>query len=233
MCYFLLLIAVNTQAQTADEIINNYNKSIGGLEAWKKIRTLEMTGTLTVMGLDIPVKITIVADSAIRTEAIAMGNTIISAYADGKGWVLDPITKPGSKPTAMDADMVKQMQSEARVVSDLMDYKSRGHQVSVSSMTIEGIDCWHIQLTKNDGAILFYNIIKKEGVFLMSEKSTVANGTKITSQTWYSNIKTFGGLKFATTLDVKIDGDQMQTTTYDSIELNKPVDKKIFVIPAQ
>ena len=47
----LLLSSIATvHAQTADEIINKHIEAIGGKEAWKKVNSLKLTGSIVAQG---------------------------------------------------------------------------------------------------------------------------------------------------------------------------------------
>jgi hypothetical protein len=50
-------------------------------------------------------------------------------------------------------------------------------------------------------------------------------------ETYYSDIKDFGGIKFTMQRDQKINGQTFQSIHFDKIELNVAVDDKIFDMP--
>jgi hypothetical protein len=47
-----------TQAQTADEVVNKHIDAIGGKDAWKKVTSTKMEGSLNVQGTDVAITIT-------------------------------------------------------------------------------------------------------------------------------------------------------------------------------
>jgi hypothetical protein len=55
-------------AQTADEVITKHIDAIGGANAWKKVNTLRIEGTMNVQGMDVLIKSTIVNNKAFRED---------------------------------------------------------------------------------------------------------------------------------------------------------------------
>ncbi len=43
---FLFVIIQVFQAQTADDVINKYFESVGGIDKWKSLKSMKMTGNL-------------------------------------------------------------------------------------------------------------------------------------------------------------------------------------------
>ena len=53
----VMAFAVPTQAQTVDEILNNYFENTGGIEAWNKLEAMQMTAMANAQGMEIPVTV--------------------------------------------------------------------------------------------------------------------------------------------------------------------------------
>jgi hypothetical protein len=50
-------------------------------------------------------------------------------------------------------------------------------------------------------------------------------------ETWFSDLKEISGVKFFMSRDSKTQGQIFQTVKFDKIELNVPVDEKMFEMP--
>ena len=50
----LCFVFISMNAQTADEIIQKYTNTMGGLSAINSIKTAKMTGTMTIQGTEMP-----------------------------------------------------------------------------------------------------------------------------------------------------------------------------------
>ena len=82
----LLLGTISLNAQTVEEVINEYSTRMGGLEKYKAAKTVTMTGNIKQQGLTIPISIQIINGKAVRTDVNVQGTKIIEAYKNGKGW---------------------------------------------------------------------------------------------------------------------------------------------------
>lgn len=228
---FLILVAASVQAQTpsVDEIIANHAKAIGGLEALNKVTSMKSSGNVAMQGMDFPLTSQIVYKKGVRIDIEVMGQSVIKAYSNGKGWEINPFA---GKPTATELtgeDLID-MKEQINPVDKLIDYKSLGHTVVlVGEETFEGIKCWNIKFTnKESGKETSYFISASDYMLVKSSSKKSIMGQEVEAQTVYSNIKEFGGLKFPTMISVSLDGTPFQEVSIGNIELNVQIDEKIF-----
>jgi len=223
---------ISASAQTVDEIIRKYTDNMGGLDNFNKVKTVKFTATFSTQGVDMPMTIQTINNRASRSEIDANGTTIIRAYKDGKGWTQNALAGINSPKEVTGTELID-YKAGCSLANALMDYKARGHQVELQGQeTVEGLKTWKIKLTsKDDGRITTYFINVADNVLLKSAIDRDLQGRTTTVETWYSNLKTFGDLKFFMTRDSKIEGETFQTATFNNIELNLPIDEKIFDMP--
>ncbi|HMT75371.1 MAG TPA: hypothetical protein PKA77_14965 [Chitinophagaceae bacterium] len=228
---FLILVAATVQAQTpsVDEIIASYAKAIGGIEALNKVTSMKSTGSVAMQGMDLPMTSQIIFKKGIRIDVEVMGQSVIRAYGNGKGWEINPF---GGKPTAteMTGDDLLEMKEQINPVDKLIDYKNLGHKVElVGEETFEGTKGWNIKFThKETGKTSNYLISAADYMLVKTTGKKELMGQQVDEQTVYSNIKEFGGLKFPTMMAVSFNGNLFQEVSISNIELNVPVDEKIF-----
>lgn len=228
---FLILIAAAVQAQTpsADEIIANYAKAIGGIEALNKVTSIKSTGIVAMQGMDFPMTSQIIYNKGVRIDVDVMGQSVIRAYGNGKGWEINPF---GGKPTAteMTGDDLLEMKEQISPIDKLIDYKNLGHKTElVGEETFEGTKGWNIKFThKETGKTTNYLISATDYMLVKTTGKKEIMGQEVDEQTVYSNIKEFGGLKFPTLISVSFNGNPFQEVSISNIELNATVDEKIF-----
>ena len=111
-----------------------------------------------------------------------------------------------------------------------MDYKARGHKVELAGKEdVEGVSCFKINLiNKDDGKTIVYFIAVADYILVKSVASRELQGQDVEIETFYSDYKTFGGIKFPMVKTQKVMGQNFATVTYTNIELNVPVDEAIF-----
>ncbi|MEO7983282.1 MAG: hypothetical protein ABI688_04290 [Bacteroidota bacterium] len=226
---FLSFAFLSANAQTADELIQKYNTAMGGLEAFNKVTSAKLTGTYSTQGNDLPLTIQLINGKGMRTDVEAMGQSVTNVYFNGKAWKLNPFAGATS-PTEVSGAELNDFKAQASLATQLMDYKKRGHQVELQGKeTVEGIETWKIKLTnKDDGKVTTYFISTKDNTPVKSVTNRELQGQSVDVEAFYSDMKEVGGIKFFMVKNSKIEGQVFQTIKYDKIELNVPVDEKIF-----
>lgn len=228
----LAFSVLSVSAQTVDEIIKKYSDNLGGLDAFNKIKTAKITATFNTQGMDLPMTISVINGKAAKTEVDAMGSTVVRAYKDGKAWTQNPFAGV-AQPTEVTGAEVGDYKATSMLASPLMDYKARGHQVELMGQeTVEGVKTYKIKLTsKDDGKPTYYYISTSDYSIVKSESERDVQGNSVNIEVYYSNLKDFNGTKFYMTRTQKMNGETFQATTFTNIELNVPIDEKIFDMP--
>lgn len=223
------LMTLASTAQTADEIVQNYAKGMGGVEAFKKVQTAKITGTVSIQGNEFPVNIQIINGRAFRLDVDVMGQSVTNSYKDGKGWKLNPFGG-FETPTDVEGTELTDFKSQANLMGSLMDYQALGHSISLEGEAdVEGIKTHKIKLTaKEDGRVTHYYISKADYSLIKISTKREMQGAEAELDTFLSNVKEFGGLKFNMSKDQKMNGQVLQSITYTNIELNVPVEEKAF-----
>jgi hypothetical protein len=228
----LSFAVVSARAQTADDVIQKYSANMGGLEAFSKISSAKITGTYSSQGNDLSLTLQIINGKAMRTDVEVMGQSVTNVYNNGKGWKINPFAGITTA-TEVTGSELSDFKTQASLATQLMDYKARGHQVEMQGEeTVDGIKTFKIKLTnKDDGKLTTYYISIADYTIIKSVTSRDIQGKSMDVESYYSDLKEFGGIKFFMTRDSKIDGETFQTVKFEKIELNVPVDEKIFDMP--
>lgn len=226
---FFTLASVCSYAQSADAVIQKYAANMGGLEAFNKITSVKMTGTVSAQGMDLPVTTQILNGKGMRTDVEVMGNAIVNCYANGKGWKINPYAG-APEPTEVTGTELADFKAQSNVANPLMDYKARGHQVEfLGEENVDGTKAFKIKLTnKDDGKATTYFISIVDYTLLKTISSREMRGEEVEVETFFSDMKEFGGAKFFMTRVQKIEGEEFQSIRFDKLELNVPIDEKIF-----
>lgn len=228
--FVLSMIVISVHAQSADEVIGKYTANMGGLDAFNKITSAKITGTFNTQGMDFPLTQQLINRKAFRTDVEVTGKSMVSCYNNGKGWKLNPFQDKNT-PAVVTGTELNDFKSQSNLASSLMDYKARGHKVLLlGEEDIEGIKTYKIKLTsKDDGRITTYFISTKD--YTLIKSVTVINSPKgqdMEIETWYSDLEETGGVKFFMTITSRTDGQTFQEIKLKKIELNVPIDEKIF-----
>lgn len=131
-----------------------------------------------------------------------------------------PVQGMGS-PTDMPEEQVKAAQSQLDVQSVLLDYQAKG--TTVELLGKEGND-FKLKVTFKTGISTTYYIGQSDYRLNKTVSKRNINGEEVEFETTYTNYKQVDGFWFAFTATSSIQGE----TNYDKVEVNIPVDEKIF-----
>lgn len=225
---FLAFVAVSANAQTAEEVVSKFTTAMGGLDKYNQAKTVKISGSFSSQGNDFPITIQMVNGKAMRTDVDVMGQTISSAYKDGKGWRVNPFAPDPSAVDVTGPDL-NDMKTQTFFASQLMDYKARNFKIELQGQeTVEGIKTNKIKLTADDNKVTTYYIDAATSGMVKSVTTRNVNGTNVEVETYYSDLKEFNGIKYYMSRMQKVDGQVTQEVHFDKIEFDVAIDDKIF-----
>jgi outer membrane lipoprotein-sorting protein len=227
------LVAVPASAQTLDEILAKNLKAKGGLDKIKAVKTMRMTGTMTVgPGMEAPFVLEQKRPNLFRMEFTIQGMTGVQAF-DGKvGWQLMPFQ--GRKdPEPLPEDAMKQVEEQADFDGPLVDYKAKGSTLElVGKEKVDGSDAYKLKLTLKSGDVRYIFLDADQFLEVRTEGKTNIRGTDVEAESTIGDYKDVGGLMFPHALESGQKGSpQKMKMTIQKIELNVPIDDARFKMP--
>lgn len=216
--------SIMAYAQTADEIVQKHIAAIGGIDAWKKINSIKMNGSITAQGMEIPVSVTTLNGKGMRMDMTIMGTSNYMILTPSEGWTYFPIQQQ-QKPEPLTADQVKQSQDQLDVQGELVDYQVKGNKIDfIGKDDLEGTEVYKLRLTDKNGQekTLFFDA---ENFYLLRETEKMkADGKEVEATVNYSN---FQKLPEGITVPMTVDSE-MGPVAMKTIEVNPTVDESIF-----
>ncbi|GAB4038327.1 LolA family protein [Spirosoma jeollabukense] len=222
--------SISAYAQTVDEIVDKHVTAMGGLDKLKGVTSLVTERSLSVQGMEIPTKTTILVGKAMRTESSVMGNSMIQVVDGNTGWMIRPAMMQGTgEPEDMPADQLKQQLGQLDPFGALVNYKDKGNKVElVGKEKVDKADAYHLKVTTKDGQVMDEYIDATTN--LVSKVKTTMNGQD--GEISFSDYKTVEGIPFANTLDISSPQGALTMVT-TKITVNPKVDETIFKKPAK
>lgn len=184
-----------------------------------------------MMGSEVQVKVTKVEGKLFRTDFEFGGNNGYTIVTPEKGWSYIPMRS--DKPNEIPPAVLKSMQSQLDIAGPLVNYKAKGYQAALKGKeSINGNEAYNIQLTSSDGKNFTYYIDTKTDMLIqtrqMSEGGRNGGGPPKEIITNFKDYMDVGGIMFPQTVVTEGEGMGAGAMTFDKIEINIPVDQKLY-----
>jgi hypothetical protein len=228
-------LSVFAQCQTAEELVDKNIQAKGGMEKIKAIHSVHMTGKLTAGG---GFTATVTQDgmrpNLVRETFSLQGMTGVQAYDGTVGWQIQPFG--GHKdPELMGEDDVRDLLRDADFDGPLVDYREKGNTVEyLGHDVVDGDDALRLKVTLKNGDILYYYLDPDTYLEIRKEIQEFIRGSIKENVVDLGSYKPVAGVMypFSIASGPKNRPNAAQTTTIEKIDVNVPLAKSEFELPA-
>src|SRR6267378_199120 len=231
----LVWCATPLAAQTADEIIAKYVKTVGGMDRIQAVTTLRRTGKFTGGGgFEAVVVQENKRPTKVREEFSLQGMTGVNAYDGKSGWKIEPWQ--GKKdPEALSEEEMKQIVEDADFDEPLVNYQQKGNKVEFVALDqVEGTDAYKLKVTLASGDTRYYYMDTDYYVPIKIEMKRMIRGAEQEFETSLGDYKEVAGWYLPYSIESNVKGsDNRQKVTFEKIEANVALDDQRFEKPAQ
>ena len=215
--------AAQTVDISAEEIIDNYVKAIGGKEAIEKINDFKKVGSMELMGQAISVEQYFKKPNLSATILSMQGMVVQKVAFDGAVLRMSGMQGDQEFKEGMEFESIK---NGAGVCSE-MNYKANGYTLSVQGIEpINGSDAYVLKVEKNAMVITEYYDVKS-GLKVRTLSIADSPMGEIQSVSDFEDYREQAGVKFPYVQKLSASGQSM-TTTISSIEVNAGVADSMF-----
>ena len=229
------LVAVPLSAQTAEEIVARYVKTVGGMDKIQAVKTLRRTGKFTGGG---GFEATVVQENKrpnkVREEFSLQGMTGINAYDGATGWKVEPWQ--GKKdPESLSEEEMKNIIEAADFDEPLVNYEQKGNKVElVGTEQVEGTDAFKLKVTLKSGDVRYYYMDTEYYVPIKVEVKRMIRGAEQEFETSLGDYKEVAGWYLPHSMEMGRKGSaERAKITYERIEANVDIDDRRFQRPTQ
>ena len=222
----LLVSGISTvKAQNGEEILTKHITAVGGTAKWDGIKSAKMVGSMSMGGMEISITQTILTDRAMRMDISAMGMNGYTIITPNEGWMYMPFQPGMDKVTPIPADQIKASHDKLNMKGGYLVDRSKLKTVEyVGKDTVNSVPCYKIKVVDNEGNEQVAYIDMATYYLVRSELKVKVQDQEQEVDASYSN---FQKLPEGIVLPMTVSAAQGDIT-FKTVELNKPVDEKIF-----
>ena len=229
----LLFLAVSVQAQSADDIIAKYLKTIGGMDKVKTMNTLVRSGKFTGGGgFEAIVRQENKRPNFVREEFSFQGFTGINAYNGKIGWKIEPWS--GKKDVEnLGEEELKGLLEDADFDGPIIDYAAKGNKVKYVGMEpVEGTDAIKLEVQLANGDFQYFYMDTDYYVPIKIEYKRFIRGEAQESEAIFGDYKEVNGCYMPFSVEVGGKGSDFKAKySYDKIEANVAINEDRFEKP--
>lgn len=241
MAVGMAAVAVQVNAQTADEAVTNYLNNSGGKDKWASVKTIRMEGKIRMQSVEIPLTILQGTDGKMKVSTWINGTEFVqSAYDGTTAWSTNPVTKRPEKMSEEDTYNIRQ-EASADFPDPFLNYRDKGYKVDVEGKEKVGnTEYVKVKLTKNPQKV--NNQVQENSVYYYMDAqsyvpfksfSTVVKGPVrgLSQEIEYTDYRKVDGFLFPFEMRYRMNGQPGQTVFIEKIILNSPLNNTEFSFP--
>ena len=230
----LSMFALPLYAQTADEIVSKYVKTIGGMDKIAAVKSFRRSGKYTGGGgFEARVLEEKKRPDLIRQEFQIQGMIGVTAYDGKNGWKIEPWQ--GKKdPEPLGEEEKKSIIEDSDFDGPLVNYQAKGNKVEYVGMEpVEGTDAYKLKVTLKSGDVEYFYMDTDYFVPIKIDTKRFVRGEEREYETSLGDYKEAGGwyLPYSYELNTKGSANK-QKITYEKVEVNLPLPDSRFIEPA-
>ena len=205
------------------------------LDKIKAVQTYRMTGKLVAGGGFTG----IVGQQNMRPNLVRetfsfQGLTAVQTYDGTTGWQIQPFG--GRKdPQLMGEDDLPDLLIDSDFDGPMVDYKEKGNSVEyLGHDVVDGDDALRLKVTLKSGNIIYYYLDPDTFLEIRKETQEFIRGSVKENVTDLGSYKPVAGVMypFSIASGPKTDPTSWQTVTVEKIEVNVPMERSEFAVPA-
>src|SRR3712207_2212765 len=226
--------AAHAPAQTADEIVEKFIKTVGGMEKIQAVKSLRRVGKFSGGGgFEAQYVEENKRPNLVRQEFVIQGMTGVYAYDGRDGWKVEPWS--GKKDAeAVGEEDLKSLIEDSDIDGPLVNYRAKGVKVEYAGMDeVEGTDAHKLKVTLANGDVRFYFMDTDYFVPIKIETKRMIRGAEREYETILGDYKEVGGWYLPFSIESGVKGSpNRQKINYEKIEANVALDDARFTRPA-
>jgi outer membrane lipoprotein-sorting protein len=229
----LVLFALPASAQSVDDIIAHYLKTVGGMEKIQSVKTLRRTGKfIGGGGFEAAILQENKRGNLVREEFALQGMIGINAYDGKTGWKIEPWN--GKKDAeALGEEEMKSILEDSDFDGPLVNYRQKGNKVEFAGRdTFEGTDTFKLKVTMANGDTYVIYLDTDYYVPIKIETKRIVRGAEREYETVLGDYKEVAGWYLPYSVEISVKGSQDRSkTVFEKIEANVAIDDGRFSMP--
>lgn len=223
-----LILSLAISAQSLEEITKKSHEA-SKQEAFDKAETVSITMKAYQMGNEMSMNMVTKKPDKIRTTITVQGIEIVTAFDGTKGWMINPMMG-SSTPVEMPAADAAAMKDQNNFTNNISKLFKENRLELIGEQNVSGKPAWKIKATLPTGDVANMYIDKSSYLLVKSDTRVAQMGMEMDVETYMTDYADFNGILMPKNISVYSNGTEMMVMMIEKVEVNKPVDDKMFTL---
>ncbi|KVN38496.1 hypothetical protein [Burkholderia ubonensis] len=224
------------QGLTAEQIVEKNVAARGGLDAWRKIRTMVWSGHVDSANApvrDMPFILAMKRPNKTRFEITVFGQKGVRAFDGHEGWKLGANAGGSASVRPYTMDELVSARDEQVIDGPLVDHDAKGVGVALDGVDrIDGRNVYRLAVKLPSGALRHVWIDAQTFLDVRVDREVRGPRGAVTVDVNYSDYRTIDGLRIPLKIVTGAAASpNKDTLVIDKVSLNPPLDDAIFARP--
>jgi len=220
-----LIVMSVVSAQSLEDIVNKYTAA-NKLDKMSGLKTLKLTGKMSMMGMEMPMEIWMKNPNKIKSVTNISGQEMVQAFNGEKGFMINPMTG-SSEPVEMTPDQVQQVTRSNMFQNEIMGYLKDGKLALDGEESVNGNPAFKLKATIQEGIVTNLFIDKTTFLLVKSVINTTQQGMPITVESYPSEYTETNGVMLPMKTTTSASGMEF-VMTFTKVEVDIPMEDSIF-----
>jgi hypothetical protein len=217
-------------AQDMTEVLKNHYETIG-MDKIRQVNNIVTKGNIVMMGTEMPYVITITRSGKLYLEVPIQGMLMKRGFDGTVAWMSAPWTG-SSDPIELGDFEKKMIRTQVDIDGMLYEPESKGYKAEfLGKEDMEGSPVYLIKLSDTTGDEYTQYIDAENFVVLKIKGSINYQGSKIETETFYSNYKPVDGIIMPFSMESKMNGQTQSQIVVTEYLFDQEINDSIFMKP--
>lgn len=225
---FTALAAMSVlSAQSLQEIVNRYTVA-NKLDRISSLKTIRITGNMSMMGMEMPMTMWMKNPDKIKTVTSINGQEMIQVFDGTKGYMVNPMTG-SSAPVEMSSAEIKQTLRSNMFQNYMANFLKNGKLVLAGEEKVHDKPAFKLKATPDSGSDI-YIFIDKASYMMVKISTTISReGTTITADSYPTDFTETNGFMLPMKTTTSAQGMEF-VLKFTKVEVDIPMDDTIFKV---
>jgi hypothetical protein len=225
-----------TDELTADQVIARNAAARGGLEAWRAVQTMKLSGNIDAGGrspLQLPFVMELQRPRMTRLEITFQGKKAVQVYDGTNGWKIRPFLGRNNVEPFSEAEL-SQASQQQELDGPLLDYAAKGSAAELlGTEPVENHPAYKLRLTLKNGQTRDIWVDAQSFLEIkMQGLPRRLDGKPHKVETWFRDYRNVDGLQVPFVIETSVDGvKDSHRMTVEKVVVNPKLAETAFTKP--